>query len=166
MNSSVFSSNSLPGAAAWVRALLVASLLAFGWLSQCSAQQVLQPIGMVKTVTGQAFIDFNGQRVQAQPGLPVYLGSRLVTLPGASMGVTCKDDTLLAIGPDSQLSLDEYLFEPGQRRVGLLASLLQGTLNYVSGQIAKLRPDSVRVRTPTGMIGVRGTQFVVRVDPQ
>ena len=89
-----------------------------------------------------------------------------MTLPGASLGITFKDDTLLAIGPDSQLNLDEYLFEPGQRRVGLLASLLQGTLNYVSGQIAKLRPDSVRVRTPTGMIGVRGTQFVVRVDPQ
>ena len=166
MKSAGFSWNWLQGLVAWARNLACASLVSFAWLSLCSAQAAAEPIGMVKTVSGQAFVDIGGQRVLAQPGLPVYLGSRLVTLPGASLGITFKDDTLLAIGPDSQLSLDEYLFEPGQRRVGLLASLLQGTLNYVSGQIAKLRPDSVRVRTPTGMIGVRGTQFVVRVDPQ
>ena len=37
-------------------------------------------------------------------------------------------------------------------------------MNYVSGVIAKLQPDAVSVKTPTGTIGVRGTQFVVKVD--
>ena len=36
---------------------------------------------------------------------------------------------------------------------------------YRSGVIAKLRPDAVALKTPTGTIGVRGTHFVVKVEP-
>ena len=72
----------------------------------------------------------------------------------------------MSMGPNTQMVIDQYLFSPGQGQVGLVASLLRGTSNYVSGQIAKLRPESVNVNTPSGMIGVRGTQFVVRVDPE
>lgn len=123
------------------------------------------PIGMVKTTAGPAFVDMNGQRYAAALGMPVYLGSRLVTLNGGSLGVTFRDETVMSIGPDTQLVMDQYLFAPRQGQLSLVASLLRGTLNYVSGQIAKLRPEGVNVNTPTGMIGVRGTQFVARVDP-
>lgn len=158
--------------AGW-RARLAHKLL--GWLlllgiSAAHAQALPTPavaeaIGMVKTLSGQAFIDLNGQRYAAELGMPVYLGTRLVTAPGSSLGVTFRDETVIAIGPDTQLVIDQYLFSPRQGKLGLMASLVRGTLNYVSGQIAKLRPDAVNVNTPTGMIGVRGTQFVARVDP-
>lgn len=150
-------------------------LVAF-WLSCAMALHVaaqpvprsaptLLPAGTVKTVSGQAFLDFNGQRAVAALGMPVYLGSRLVTLPGSTLGVTFRDETVVSIGPDTQLVIDQYLFAPRKGEIGLVASLARGTLNYVSGQIAKLKPDGVNINTPTGMIGVRGTQFVVRVDP-
>lgn len=60
--------------------------------------------------------------------------------------------------------VDEYLYEParGQRR--LSTRLIKGTLNYLSGVIAKLQPDAVMVKTPTGIIGERGTQFVAKVQ--
>jgi hypothetical protein len=121
---------------------------------------------MVKITSGPAFIDANGQRSAAAVGSSVFMGNRLTTGTGGVMGVTFRDETVMSIGPDTQLVIDQYVFAPGQGQVGLLASLARGTLNYVSGQIAKLRPESVNVRTPTGMIGVRGTQFVVRVDPE
>ncbi len=130
------------------------------------AQTTLGPVGMVKTVAGQAFLELNGQRVPAVLGSLVYLGSRLVTASGSTLGITFKDETVMSIGPDTQLVIDQYLFAPREGKLSLIASLTRGTLNYVSGQIAKLRPDGVNVNTPTGMIGVRGTQFVVRVDPQ
>lgn len=142
------------------------------WMVFCTgmsatAQTMPQPLpaGMVKTVSGQAFLEFNGQRAVAALGMPVYVGSRLVTLPGSTLGVTFRDETVVSIGPDTQLVIDQYLFAPRKGEIGLVASLARGTLNYVSGQIAKLRPDGVSINTPTGMIGVRGTQFVVRVDP-
>jgi FecR protein len=149
-------------------ALLSTSLLGAGLLSGAAQAQSAAPapVGMVKTVSGQAFIEANGQRSLATLGSYVYLGNRLSTAAGGSMGVTFRDETVMSIGPDTQLVIDQYLFSPKQGQVGLVASLVRGTLNYVSGQIAKLRPESVNVNTPTGMIGVRGTQFVVRVDPQ
>ncbi len=130
------------------------------------AQAVLSPIGRVKTVTGQVFLDMNGQRIPAVLGSLVYLGSRLVTAPGSTLGITFTDETVISIGPDTQLVIDQYLFAPREGKLSLIASLTRGTLNYVSGQIAKLRPDAVNINTPNGTIGVRGTQFVVRVDPQ
>jgi hypothetical protein len=36
---------------------------------------------------------------------------------------------------------------------------------YVSGRIAKLSPDSIRLETPAAVMGVRGTTLALRVNP-
>ena len=69
----------------------------------------------------------------------------------------------MSFGPNTQLTVDEYLYEPGKGELKLSARMGKGTLNYVSGVIAKLQPDAVTVKTPNGMIGVRGTQFLLKV---
>ena len=122
-----------------------------------------EPIGFVKTVTGEAWITSAGQRVKAQPGSAVLLGSQLRTAAAASMGVTFKDNTVMSFGPDTELTVDEYLYAPAQGQLKLGTRLGRGSLNYVSGVIAKLKPDAVTIKTPSGIIGVRGTQFVARV---
>jgi hypothetical protein len=123
-----------------------------------------EPIGYVKTVKGSAWVTTSGQRVQAQPGTAVQMGSQLKTASGASMGVTFKDDTVMSFGPDTELTVDEYLYSPAKGQLKLATRLDKGTLTYVSGVIAKLKPDAVSVKTPSGIIGVRGTSFMVKVD--
>jgi len=125
-----------------------------------------EPIGYVKTVTGEAWVSTAGQRVRAQRGTPVLLGSQLRTQAGASLGVSFKDNTLMSFGPDTELIVDEYLYAPADDQLKLSTRLIRGTLNYISGVIEKLKPDAVSVRTPTGVIGVRGTQFVLKVEDQ
>ena len=68
-----------------------------------------------------------------------------------------------SIGPDTEISVDEYLYTPAKGDRKLSANMLKGTLNYSSGIIAKLKPEAVSLKTPTGNIGVRGTHFVVMV---
>jgi hypothetical protein len=70
----------------------------------------------------------------------------------------------MSFGPDTEFVVDEYLYAPVQGKLRLGSKLAKGSLNYVSGVIAKLQPDAVTVRTPSGTIGVRGTQFVVKVE--
>ena len=70
----------------------------------------------------------------------------------------------MSFGPDTELTVDEYLYAPAQGQLQLTTKLARGSLNYVSGVIAKLKPEAVQVKTPTGIIGVRGTQFVARVE--
>lgn len=123
------------------------------------------PIGYVKTVSGDAFVTTAGQQAKASAGTPVFQGSELKTSAKSTLGVTFKDDTVMSFGPDTVLVVDEYLYAPRQGKLKLGSRLAKGTLNYVSGSIAKLKPEAVSVNTPTGTIGVRGTQFVARVGP-
>ncbi len=125
-----------------------------------------EPIGYVKTASGSAFVITAQASTAAQPGVPVFLGSQLKTGPQGSIGVTFKDETVVACGPDTALTIDEYLYQPSQGRLALVANLVRGSLNYISGVIAKLKPDAVSVKTPTGTIGIRGTQFVAKVEPE
>ena len=139
-------------------------ILAFGLLCSLVVQADEPPIGYVKNVTGDASVSTAGQTVKAEAGTPVLLGSVLRTGQESSMGVTFKDETVMSFGPDTELSVDEYLYAPAQGKLKLGSRLSKGSLNYVSGVIAKLQPDAVSVRTPTGTIGIRGTQFVVRIE--
>lgn len=142
------------------------------WLGLCLST-LLSPmasadeaIGYVKTARGEAFVITVQNRTAAQPGTPVFLGSQLQTGAQGSIGVTLRDETLVACGPDTELTIDEYLYQPSHGKLALVTNLLKGSLNYVSGVIAKLKPDAVAVKTPTGTIGIRGTQFVAKVEPE
>jgi len=122
-------------------------------------------IGYVKTVKGEAFVVKAGQPVKAALGTTIHAGNTLKTGANASMGVTFKDNTVMSFGPDTELTMDEYVYAPNRGNLKLNASLAKGTLAYLSGAIAKIKPDAVTVKTPTGTIGVRGTHFVVKVEP-
>lgn len=121
-------------------------------------------VGYVKTVTGDAWVTTSGQRVKAAPGTEVSIGSQIKTAPGGSLGVTFKDNTVMSFGPDTEMTVDAYLYAPAQGQLQLGTSLVKGSLNYVSGVIAKLKPEAVTVKTPSGIIGVRGTQFLAKVE--
>jgi hypothetical protein len=123
-------------------------------------------IGYVKTVTGDATVTDGGKAVKAAAGTPVRLNSVLKTGAKGTMGVTFKDNSMMSFGPDTEVTVDEYLYAPAKGDLKFGASMSKGALNVVSGTIAKLKPEAVSLKTPTGTIGVRGTNFAVKVEPQ
>lgn len=122
-------------------------------------------IGYVKTVKGEAYVVNGGQSAKALVGTPLFTGSLLRTGANGALGVTFKDNTVMSFGPDTELTVDDYAYAPNKGHLKLGANLAKGTLAYLSGAIAKIKPGAVSVKTPTGTIGVRGTHFVVRVEP-
>lgn len=143
------------------RPLLIAGLLALPLVSQ--AQALLDPIGYIMKVQGEATVTSRGQTIDARAGQAVVLGAVLRTGAQGSMGVTLSDNTVMSFGPNSEFTLDEYQFEPAREELRLSARISRGTLNFISGVIAKLKPEAVELKTPTGTIGVRGTHFLVKV---
>lgn len=123
-------------------------------------------IGYVKTVKGDAMVISGAQQTKAAVGTPVVAGSKLKTGANGSLGVTFKDNTVMSIGPNTELTVDEYLYAPSKGKLKLGATMAKGTLAYLSGAIAKIKPDAVTVKTPTGTIGVRGTHFVLKVEDE
>ena len=125
-----------------------------------------ETIGYVRVIQGDAYLVQAGQQSKAALDAPVTQGSLIRTGPGAALGITFKDNTVMALGPATELSVDDYLYSPRQGRFKLAATLNKGTLAYLSGAIAKQNPDGVRLKTPTGAIGVRGSHFAIKVDDQ
>ena len=146
-----------------IRFITVLILMLMAATSACAAQEV---IGYVKTVSGNAAVIDAGNSVVAQAGTPIKMGNTLKTGPKGTMGVTFKDNTVMSFGPDTELTVDEYLYAPGKDNLKFGTNMSKGSLQVVSGVIAKLKPQSVTMKTPTGMIGVRGTHFLVKVEPQ
>ena len=123
-------------------------------------------IGTIKTLKGEVTIIRNDKIFTGDEGFRLIQNDTIQTKSNASVEVIFNDKTLLSLGPDSELIINEFVFAPKQGKFSIVIKLFKGTAAYVSGLIAKLSPESVRVETPTASIGVRGTKFVVKVENQ
>jgi hypothetical protein len=74
------------------------------------------------------------------------------------------DETVLSIGANSELAVNEYVFNPDQSRFSFVVKMVRGTAAYMSGLIAKISPESARFITPSASIGIRGTKMVIQVE--
>ena len=121
--------------------------------------------GRVKVLKGAVTIERAGQSLPATVGMRLQEGDVIKTGRDGAAGVTFNDDSLLSIGPDSALAIDRFAFDSTTHAGRFDTSLRQGTLSAVSGKIARQSPEAMKVRTPSTILGVRGTEFVVRAAP-
>lgn len=119
-------------------------------------------VGSVKTVRGEAHILRQGQSLAPALGDYVYQGDELRTGDG-SLGIMFRDDTAIALGPRAAVVIDEFVFDPVGGNVRFAAQMLKGSAMFVSGQIAKIKPEAFDLGTPKANIGIRGTRFLVTV---
>lgn len=139
-------------------ALLLALLLA------PAAVRADDAIGRIKTQAGAVAVERGGKRVETHVGDPVYRSDVLTTGAGGSVGVTFADNSLMALGPFSRLSLDQFHFNTTTNEGAFDVTLRRGTVAVKSGQIVKQTPEAMRVRTPVAVLGVRGTEFAVSAE--
>jgi hypothetical protein len=130
-----------------------------------SAQEPVA-IGRVKIASGSVFIVRAGDLVPAQAGQAVFEADGLRTGPDGRIGITLKDDTRVSLGPSSEVRLDRFVYAPGDGQLGFVLRMVHGVAAYVSGRIAKLSPDAIRLETPQAIVGVRGTTLALRVTPE
>jgi hypothetical protein len=127
-----------------------------------------KPIAQIKKVTGQAAVLRAGERRPAVVGDMLFVKDVIETGSDGGIGITFIDNTVFSAGPSSQIAVDEFQFDSNDFRGAMLADMRQGTLAVVSGDIARSSPGAMKVKTPTAILGVRGTTFAVQVygDPR
>jgi hypothetical protein len=119
-------------------------------------------IAQFKVTKGSVFIERGGQRLPAKAGLGLQETDSIVTGTDGSAGITFIDNALLSVGPNSVLAIEKYAFNSTTHEGVFDTTLRKGTLSVVSGKIAKQSPDAMKVRTPSSILGVRGTEFLVQ----
>ena len=123
-----------------------------------------QLAGMVKTSKGDVGIERAGQRIPAPVGTPVLVADRIKTGADGAVGITLRDHTLLSAGPNSAFAIDKFAFNSTTYEGAISVGVKKGTLAVSTGKIAKEKPESVDFRTPTSVIGVHGTEFVIETE--
>ncbi len=91
-------------------------------------------------------------------------GDIIKTEQNSVVALVFSDDTLISMGPKTKVAIDEYVFEPLEKRMAFVTRIIQGTISFLSGQLEKIAPKSVRLVMPTATIGVRGTYVLIKVD--
>ena len=145
------------------RALLALTALALPVLPAAAAGEEAA-VGRVKVTTGEAFVVRAEERKAAEIGDPVHRGDALETGTDGALGVVFRDESRISLGADTRLVVDEYVYAPERQEGSFLARMTRGTLLFVSGLISKLSPDSTEVETPAGILGVRGTRFLIYLE--
>ena len=121
-------------------------------------------VGQIKVAKGQVSVDRKGQALVGAVGLLLEASDVLKTGADGSVGITMRDNSLLSAGPNSILALERFEFDPTTSQGRFDARLQRGSLAVVSGRMAKQSREAMTVRTPSAVLGVRGTEFVVAVD--
>lgn len=144
----------------------VALLIAFLCIAPpARAAGDLPPVGKVTFALGPAQIVAADDAARpAQAGAAVHEGERLVTGPDGWLHLRMVDDAFVALRPGSTLRIERYAFDaahPAASQIRLY--LIEGNSRTVSGKGGEAARKSYRFSTPLAAIGLRGTDYTVRV---
>jgi hypothetical protein len=140
-----------------MRTILLAALVAAGPVFAAD-------IGTVKVAKGNVQLQRGAEKLPVKVGTSVQTADVLVTGADGSAGITFTDNSLVSVGPNSVFAIDKYRFDTTTHSGEFEGNLRQGRLAAVSGKMVKQSPESMKIRTPSAIMGVRGTEFVVQVD--
>ncbi len=111
---------------------------------------------VVRTVTGTFQTDIR-QIVYLDD---LYHNELVETGADSATEIIFLDDTRLAMGPDSSLVLDKFVYDPNPDQSSFVVTATEGVFRFASGKLPK---KSYTIHTPTATIGIRGTAFTLSV---
>lgn len=135
--------------------------------AQTASAQSAQRAGVAAAVQGdvqvQGPIRTSSETVSA--GMDLVLDDRLATGVDSRAQALLVDETTLTLGPESEVTIDRFVFDPDSGASEISAQFVKGAMRFVSGRIGRIAPQNVNLRTPVGTLGIRGTIAFVADDP-
>lgn len=118
------------------------------------------PIGRVETLEGNVEVTrADGSKITLGQGAPLFSGDVIETANGGNVGIVLADDSTMSLAENGRMVMDEVAYDPNSESGNATISIVQGVFSFVSGQIAKVGPDAMVLRTPVAQIGIRGTKI-------
>ncbi|HKF72942.1 MAG TPA: FecR family protein [Stellaceae bacterium] len=96
-------------------------------------------------------------------GNDVVFNERIATTATGQADILFLDRSALTVGPNSDLVIDEFVYSPDTGTGKLAASATKGVFRFVGGALSK-NPDSVSIKTPAAIVGVRGAVVLLVVN--
>ncbi len=97
-------------------------------------------------------------------GQDVVFNEHIATAAKGQTQLLFLDQSAMTIGPNSDLTIDQFVYDPKSGTGKLAMSATRGLLRYVGGKLSK-QDQAVTLRTSTATLAVRGGAFIAQVDP-
>ncbi len=123
-------------------------------------------IGKIVVASGEVLIHRDGKTIVASVGTELLQGDMISTSGDGKAGIAMIDDSRFSLGAKASMKLDELTFNDTTKTGTMTTSVVKGAFMFVTGSIAKSPGDkaTMKVRTSTATIAVRGTEVVGEVD--
>ena len=120
-------------------------------------------VATVTALKGEAEIKRGTTLLQASLGNKLEEKDNILTKNNSKLQIIFKDETIINLGKNSELSISQYLFEDKQEPIAKF-NMLRGAMRTITGQIGQIAPQKFSVATRTATIGIRGTNFSIFVE--
>jgi len=142
--------------------ILVLTLLLFALFKTTKAQAQVVSIGDISELNGQAQI-VRDKPYNAELKFNIQSNDEAVTRNGR-MAITFLDDSEVRLTEHSQLTIDEYIYDPNPSKAKMALTFGLGTARFITGNLNKIDKQNINLKTPTANIAIRGTDFTATVD--
>ena len=99
-------------------------------------------------------------------GSKIYYGDTIIVREKSSAQILLLDETAITVGEKSELTIDDFVYDPSSLDGKIVSNIKSGTVRIMTGKISKQNPDNLVVKVPAGVIGTRGTEFVVVTESE
>jgi len=140
--------------------------LLFAFLLCVLSEALAAPVGEVESARGPGVIQRAGKVVRLLgKGLLLEEGDVVTTGPDASAVLRMTDGTRITVRPNSKFQVQTYEFDSSSatKPGAMVINLFKGGMRTLTGAIPKRGIDSARIVTHSGTVGIRGTDFDVRL---
>ncbi len=142
----------------------LAAVLFFGCLGASSPALAVR-VGVDSAVNPEA----TGTPPGAAPqrivlGQDVLFNERIATTAAGQTQILFVDASTLTVGPNSNMVIDQFVYDPNAGTGKMAASLTRGVFRFVGGALSK-GDNAVTFRAPTATIGIRGGVMLIDVNP-
>jgi hypothetical protein len=145
------------------KSLLLVLLVLFASFKTTKALPLPADIGGVSEVSGYAQIRREESPFIADLKFSVQSNDEAVTSNGR-MAITFLDDSTVKLTEHSQLTIDEYIYDPDPSKSKMALTFGLGTARFISGKLGQIDRRNISLKTPTADIAIRGTDFTATVD--
>lgn len=131
-----------------------------------------QQIGVAAAVNGKTILYSSSIKPEKQPvgavlksGEKIFLNDRITTDPNGKLQIMLLDETIFTLGPNSDMVMDEFVYDPKTNAGKVTAKITKGIFRFVTGKVARKEPENMKVKLAVGTIGIRGTTVVGQTGP-
>lgn len=117
-------------------------------------------VGKITSMEGKASISRDGTILVAVVGGEIEKKDLISTQTNSKVKITLMDNTIVTIGKESVLNIEEYVFDEAKADNSVTElNFVKGAFHTITGQIGKINPSKFKLKTKSASIGIRGTEI-------